>query len=154
MRPQIGVLLAALVFLGVGCSSQTPSPATGGNVPPPIPGSVAATDWRPAEDPPEGFGPGATRFASPQALLRSLMEYGVRDEGGLAEGMRLQGDILETGGATAVAWIQVTGMQDDSIAGSEIRLELRNALAGWYVERLTWRDHCRRGVDRDAGLCL
>ena len=154
MRPRIGTLLIALLSFGVGCSSQSPSPTSRGNDPPPIPGSVATTDWRNGENPPEGFGPEATGFASAHDLLRALMEDGAQADGGLEDGARLQGDILEEGAATATAWLQYSGILDDSIAGYEFRLLMRKALAGWYVESFSWRSHCRRGVDRPADVCL
>jgi hypothetical protein len=62
--------------------------------------------------------------------------------------------MLEEATATATAWVYVTGMMDDSVAGAEIRLLMRLAPAGWFIAEISWRDHCRRGVDQARGLCV
>lgn len=135
-----------------GCSAEDRSPEA--NEPPPFPGSVAATSWRTAEDPPEGFGVDGDRFASPQATLQAVMTFGVQQEGGLPEGVRLVGDVLDQGPATARAWMQVIGSADDAVAGSEVILLMADDGRGWFIERLTWRDHCRRALDRAADVCV
>lgn len=141
-------LLAAIA----GCGGTDPSPEA--NQPPPFPGSVAATSWRTAEDPPEGFGVGGDRFDSPFATLQALMSFGVQQEGGLPAGQRLAGDILDANAATARAWLQLTGMQDDSVAGREILLYLVKDGRGWFIDRLAFRDHCLRGLDPAGDQCV
>lgn len=149
----VGLLLVCVVWLLVGCASQSPSPADALQ-PPPFPGSAAVTDWRMGEDPPEGFGPGAAGYPSPRGLLEALLNEAVQQGDGLPEGTRLTGGLLEVGSASATAWVYQTGTMDDSVAGAEIRLLMRHAPAGWYIDQLSWRDHCRRGADVARDLCL
>jgi len=148
----LGVLLAFLLWLLVACSSESPSPAD--REPPPFPGSAGANAWRLEDDPPEGFGPGTAGFASPGSLLEALLSDVVQRDEGLPEGTRLSGGMLEESSDTATAWVYVTGMLDDSVAGAEIRLLMRSAPAGWYIDQLSRRNHCRRGVDLARDLCV
>ena len=140
-----------LIVSVAGCDADVPPEA---NEPPPFPGSVAATSWRPAEDPPEDFGPGGGRYDSAFATLRALMSFGVQEEGGLPEGVRLVGDVLEANTTTARAWLQLIGGGDDSVAGQEIILLMTRDAGGWFIDRVTWRDHCRRAVDQAKELCV
>jgi hypothetical protein len=116
---------------------------------------VAATSWRTTEDPPEGFGVGDARYDSPMATLEALMTFGVQSErGGLPRGERLVGDVLDASAATARAWIQLTGTEDDSVAGQEILLYLVKDGRGWFIDRLAFREHCRRGADPAGDQCV
>ena len=151
LRVRAAAWSLCLIASVAGCGTD-PSPEV--NEPPQFPGSVAATSWRTAEDPPEGFGAGGDRFDSPFATLQALMNFGVQQEGGLPEGQRLVGDVLDVEAATARAWMHLTGTGDDSVAGSEIILVMAKDERGWFVERLTWRDHCRRAVDQAADICV
>lgn len=152
MHRPLGVLLVSFLWLLVACSSESPSPAD--REPPPFPGSAGANAWRMDEEPPEGFGPGTAGFASAGSLLEALLSDVVQRDGGMPEGTRLSGGMLEESSDTATAWVYVTGMMDDSVAGAEIRLLMRLAPAGWFIAELSWRDHCRRGVDVAGILCL
>ena len=151
MRVRAAAWSLSLIALVAGCSAD-PSPEA--NEPPPFPGSVAATAWRSAEDPPEDFGPGGDRFDSPFATLQAFMTFGVQQDGGLPEGQRLVGDVLDAEDATARAWMHLIGSGDDSVAGQEILLLMSRDDRGWFIERLTWRDHCRRAVDQAQGVCV
>lgn len=140
-----------LIASVAGCGTAPPPEA---NEPPPFPGSVAATGWRPAEDPPEGFGAGGDRFDSPLLTLRAVMTFGVQQDRGLPDGVRLVGDVLEANSTTARAWIQLIGGEDDSVAGQEILLLMSRDEGGWFIDRVTWRDHCRRAVDQAKEVCV
>lgn len=45
------------------------------------------------------------------------------------------------------------GYKDDALAGSDLRIEMRRADDGWFVDELRERFHCRRGIT-DDGLCI
>jgi hypothetical protein len=62
------------------------------------------------------------------------------------------GDVLDASAGTARAWIQLTGTADDSVAGQEILLSMDGR--GWFIDRLAFRDHCRRGVDPAGDQCV
>jgi len=151
---RIAAVSLCLIALVAGCAAPAASEGDGVNAPPPFPGSVAATSWRTAEDPPEGFGVGGARYDSPMATLEALMTFGVQSEGGLPSGVRPTGDVLDAGAATARAWIQLTGTADDSVAGQEILLYMVKDGRGWFIDRLAFRDHCRRGVDPAGDQCV
>ena len=57
-------------------------------------------------------------------------------------------------GESAGAWLQITGTQDDSIAGEEIRMEMEGAGGAWRVAFIETTIHCRRGVDAASQLCI
>ena len=57
-------------------------------------------------------------------------------------------------GESAGGWIQITGTQDDSIAGEEIRLEMEGVGGTWRPVFIESAIHCRRGVDADTQLCV
>lgn len=154
MRIRIAAVSLCVIALAAGCAGPAASEGDGVNQPPPFPGSVAATSWRTTEDPPEGFGVGGDRYDSPMATLEALMTFGVQSEGGLPPGERLTGDVLDASGATARAWIQLTGSEDDSVAGREVLLYLVKDGRGWFIDRLAFRDHCRRGVDPAGDQCV
>jgi hypothetical protein len=144
----------ALMLLVAGCSGASASPSSVLTTPPPIAGSLAATPWDVAEDPPEGFGPGAAGYLSPDQLLQALLRESVSRDGGLPEGARLMAGLAELEGRSAVAWIQIIGFGDDSVVGDEIELTFARGAAGWYVEGMRFRSHCGRGVDAESHLCL
>jgi hypothetical protein len=146
------MLALALV---VGCSrGSSPSPSGAGETAPPLPGSVATTPWETAEDPPEGFGPGVAAFDSPHRLLQALLQQAVSQEGGLPDGTNLTAGIADLRSRSAIAWIQITGLPDDSVAGQELELTFAQDRNGWHVAGLRYRSHCRRGVDATSHLCL
>ena len=151
LRVRAAAWSLALIPLVAGCG---PDASPEANEPPPFPGSAATTAWRAAEDPPEGFGLGGDRFASPFATLQALMTFGVQQDDGLPEGQRLVGDVLEVRDSSARAWMHLIGSSDDSVAGQEIILLMARDARGWFIERLTWRDHCRRAVDQARAACL
>ena len=82
------------------------------------------------------------------------MTFGVQQDGGLPEGQRLVGDVLDASANTARAWMHLTGSGDDSVAGQEIVLLMSRDANGWFIQRLTWREHCRRAVDQAGELCV
>ena len=146
---------AWMLCLGAGvvaCGTVDESP--GVKEPPPFPGSVGATAWETGEDPPEGFGVGGNRYDSPFATLQALMNFGVQQDGGLPEGQRLVGDILDADDDSARAWLHLIGSDDDSLAGWEILLLMTKDARGWFVEELSFRNHCRRGVDPAGAQCV
>lgn len=154
MRMPVAIWSLCLLVLAAGCGATDESPGEGSHAPPPFPGSVAATSWRTTEDPPEGFGVTGDRFDSPFATLQALITFGVQQDGGLPQGRRLIGDILDADATTARAWMQLIGSGDDSVAGSEFLLLLKKDGRGWFVEELQYREHCRRGVDVAGDLCV
>jgi hypothetical protein len=151
VRIRIAAVWLCVIAFAAGCAGPA-SEGEGVNEPPPFPGSVAATSWRTTEDPPEGFGVGGDRYDSPMATLEAMMTFGVQSEGGLPPGERLMGDVLDASAGTARAWIQLTGTADDSVAGQEILLSMDGR--GWFIDRLAFRDHCRRGVDPAGDQCV
>ena len=68
--------------------------------------------------------------------------------------MRRFGWAVAPAGESATAWVHITGTQDDSIAGEEIRLELEGAGGAWRVVFVESTIHCRRGVDAASQLCV
>jgi hypothetical protein len=147
-----GTVLALLLL--VGCSDASPSPSSVFRTPPPLAGSVEATPWELAEDPPEGFGPGIAAFDSPGDLLQALLQKAASPEGGLPDGAQLLAGIVDMERRSAVAWIQVIGVGDGSVAGQELVLALARDASGWHVAGMRYRSHCRLGVDAESHLCL
>ena len=152
MRVRAAAWMLCLSATVAACAAVDESPEV--NEPPPFPGSVAATSWETSEDPPEEFGVGGDRFDSPYATLQALMTFGVQQDGGLPEGQRLVGDILDADDDSARAWLQLIGSGDDSVAGVEMLLLMSRDARGWFVEELSFRNHCRRGVDPAGELCV
>ena len=152
MRLRAAAWMVCLSAAVAACGTVDESPEV--NEPPPFPGSVGVTAWETGEDPPEGFGVGGNRYDSPFATLQALMTFGVQQEGGLPSGQRLVGDILDADDDSARAWIQLTGSGDDSVAGTEILLLMSRDERGWFIEELSFRNHCRRGVDPAGALCV
>lgn len=154
VRIRIAAVSLCVTALAAGCGGPAESDRDGINEPPAFPDSVAATGWRTTEDPPEGFGVGGARYDSPMATLEALMTFGVESDGGLPPGERLTGGVLDASVASARAWIQLTGMGDDSVAGQEILLYMVKDGRGWFIDRLAFRDHCRRGLDPAGDQCV
>lgn len=95
-----------------------------------------------------------TGAASPEALLYALL-LAESERWGLGEHtweqtLRVYRD-PEAG--LAAAAILLWGLQDDAIAGRDIRLHLRQRDDAWFLESAEQRHHCRRGVTADD-LCL
>jgi hypothetical protein len=59
---------------------------------------------------------------------------------------------LEDGGRAYVA-VLAWGIKDDSIAGQDLRLRLREEADGWGIATVEQRFHCARGVT-DGRLCV
>ena len=50
-------------------------------------------------------------------------------------------------GESAGAWVHLTALEDDSIAGEEIRIGMEGVGGVWRVVLVESSTHCRRGVD-------
>lgn len=111
------------------------------------------TPWRPARLPDEGDGVDALRAATPGALLaRVLDRIGWNDDLGTeAWEQTLRVWRGEEGDAVGVAlrW----GLQDDAIAGHDVRVRMRETTGGWAVAGIEERFHCARGITADR-FCL
>jgi hypothetical protein len=53
----------------------------------------------------------------------------------------------------AVGVVLQWGLQDDAVAGRDLRAHMQRVDGVWQVERLERRFHCRRGVS-EGGLCV
>jgi len=89
--------------------------------------------------------------ASAEALLNATAER-IR-EARPGEDVRV-GWFLAPVGESAGAWVQLTGLEDDSIAGEELRLEMEGVGGVWRVVLVESSTHCRRGVDQASQLCV
>jgi hypothetical protein len=114
------------------------------------------TAWRPLEQglPPQLMRNALTDLHSPAALVHGVLGL-LGPEGGLEEGVWEQTTrIRRDGDDRATAVVLQWGGGDDSVAGHDLRIAMRQAEAGWwYVERVEERFQCQRGVTPD-GLCV
>ncbi len=61
--------------------------------------------------------------------------------------------VLQEDGDEAVGVVMQWGLKDDSVAGMDLRANMKRGERAWYIDTLEQRVHCRRGVT-DDGLCL
>lgn len=155
-------LLAALILPACGTRvdpiptpADAASPSAVSEALPPVvealpefPGSVVATPAMPWEPPP-GMGEADTTHDSMASLLLDLR--GLLDTPGTEVRVGLIGEPTDD---AARAYVQVTVVGDDSVAGNEITFELQRSERGWYMTDAQVRAHCRRAVDLDTGLCV
>jgi hypothetical protein len=130
-------------------------------------------DWLRRHTPPElGYAPATTPWrrlephlaerladarlggaASPAALLAELaLALGWGDE--LGEGVweqtiRIRPEADDRALAIVLHW----GLQDDAVAGVDLRVRLRADDGVWHIERVEQRFHCSRGVTPE-GTCV
>jgi hypothetical protein len=123
--------------------------------PPELGYSPATTAWRPVdwEVPAALARPGDDGAATPEALLLRLVtaiEWG----GALGREVWEQTTrVWYDGDDAAVGVVLHWGLQDDSMAGHDLRVRVRRAAGSWYVERVEERFHCSRAATPD-GLCV
>ncbi len=139
-------------MLLVACTSILPEPTP---PTPSFPNSRGSTAWE-AQDvelPPE-FREGNAGFGTPDDLVQAFIDLADMF-GHPAATVRAEGGLLGAPTATeAVGFVQFTAYRDDSLAGSEYRLQLRRGEAGWFIASVEEREHCRRGVAVDSDACL
>lgn len=113
------------------------------------------TDWREWDG---GFNPtlGSANqtWGSPGVLMNAWML-----DVGLSNGLGM--DVWEintrvdfSDEVMAEGYIMSYGMQDDSVAGSDIKLTMLKENDFWYVKKAEVRFRCSRGVSEDEDLCL
>ena len=119
-----------------------------------VPAGVdGATDWTPMSSLPHEFDISA-RFASPAELAN---EFRSQLEAGWAGGPKRPTFELDTyteGDAGTVVVISETGVEDDSVAGTQYALVIGRGADGWTLNGLWGRALCQRGVDLDSQLCV
>ncbi|MEW6524600.1 MAG: hypothetical protein AB1445_13820 [Bacillota bacterium] len=113
------------------------------------------TSWRPSrlELPGEFTRQGST-WQSPGALVSGMVNaLSLSDLLG-QDVWEVTLRVLMSGPNEATGMIMVWGFQDDSVAGRDYRLLLRQEQGRWYVVDAQERDHCVRGVTRECDLCI
>jgi hypothetical protein len=154
----VALACAAIVVVAVsGClpaamptpTSLAPSGITVRAEPPAFPGSVGATRWQVTAEPPPGLGREDTEHDELADAIATLV---TQLRAGTPGAEVLAGLLGEPAADVAQAWVQVAGIDDDSVAGQELVVNLRLGPNGWYVAEATTRTHCRRGVSGD--LCV
>jgi hypothetical protein len=147
-------LRAALVALAISlaaCGAIVPSTAP--EIPvgvPDFPDSAGSLEWASPEgitDVLEALPPASSADALLIAAAQKVAE--LRPD----EDVRF-GWFVAPAGESAGGWIQITGTQDDSIAGEEIRLEMEGVGGAWRPVLIETSIHCRRGVDAASQLCV
>jgi hypothetical protein len=161
-----GLVAALLLLFGlVGCGGVTPSPestASGvagslvplasGEPPPweqPVRGAVAATPWQEVGGD-QPIDPGGGPWADPGALLADTQRFFAAQTPGGEVSVRLVSHDPEAG--TAVGHVRIMNTGDDSVAGTDLRLELGEVDGSWRIVSVEERVHCRRGVSGE--LCV
>lgn len=144
------VLLALLV---AGCSSSAPQPTdreTGLPILadlPPFPGSAGALDWEETSEPADGLGAGDTTHRSIGELVAAVRALAAE------AGAEVNIGFLGRPSAQEATLVIHTGSRDEAVAGDELVAEVRRNERGWYLERIRYRHHCRRGIDEQTGGC-
>jgi hypothetical protein len=122
--------------------------------PPELGYSPGTTPWRPARpDLPSHLTRRQEAAAtSPGALLAEMalaLEWGSEvGEGVWEQTFRLRQEAEDRTVAMVLHW----GLQDDAVAGHDLRVRLRATDGRWYVEQVEERFHCSRGVTAE-GIC-
>lgn len=114
-----------------------------------------STPWKDSERevPEELAGPDGDGAQTPGALLFELASE-LRMSAGLgAEVWEQTVRVLSENDDEAVGVIMQWGFKDDSLAGSDLRVQMERGQERWFVAEMEERFHCRRGVT-DDGLCL
>lgn len=141
------MLLLAGIGVLAGCQVLGPAPT------PLLDGAGGVTEWQVGDDNiPDAFTRGTAAFARAQDLVDAVLAEATGQ--GLPPGARLWSDVQATGSGSAVGIIQLANAGDDSVAGQEIRLRLLRDPAGWYIDAIAYRSHCRRGVDPSGDFCV
>lgn len=110
------------------------------------------TPWRDRQVP-AGFGADGDRFDTPGAAMVALADAVGGAEGLGSESWEIAVRVLSPeAGDRARGAVLMWGFRDDSVAGTDVRVDLRRDGAGWYVRAAETRDHCWRGVT--DGLCV
>lgn len=110
------------------------------------------TRWR-DEEVPAGFGADGDRFDTPGAVTVALADAVGNVEVLGSESWEIAARVLSPeGGNRALGAVLMWGFRDDSVAGTDLRVDLRQDGAGWYVRAAETRSRCRRGVSDE--LCV
>lgn len=110
------------------------------------------TPWR-DEAVPAAFTDGGDRFDAPGALMVALAERLGAAEGLGTESWEVALRVLSPeGGRRARGALLLWGFRDDSVAGTDLRVQLRRDSSGWYVRSAETRERCWRGVSDE--LCV
>ena len=137
-----------------GCALFLPplpseAPPLAGPVPE-FPGSVGQLKWVNAPGPSDVL-EALPPQESAEALLTAAVER-LREAG--PGGDIRAGWFLAPVGESAGAWVHITGTEDDSIAGQELRIGMEGVGGAWRVVLVESSTHCRRGVDEASQLCV
>jgi hypothetical protein len=143
----VGLLVAA-------CGLTEPAPTQLPTTPQPFVGSAGATTWQSSEDrAPDGFGEGVAAYDTPQVLMEALIRR-AQQEGQIPDDAQLRAGVYEERDSSAVVYVQLRGLADDSVAGQEVRMTVRRGRDGWFVDGVEYRNHCSRGIDAATKLCV
>ena len=111
------------------------------------------TPWKEVPSPTPDGAPAGTPPASPgEALTRVAEALGWVDmlgESAWEQTSRVWAPDPDQAVGVVLQW----GLQDDAVAGRDLRAQMRLVDGVWQVERLEQRFHCRRGVS-DDGVCM
>lgn len=143
------LLLLSLPVTACGVLLPSSAPPIPAGVPE-FPGSAGSLDWAS----PEGI-TDVLEALPPAASAEGLLTAAAQRAAELRpdEDVRF-GWVRPLAGDSASAWIQITGLEDDSLAGEEIRLEMEGAGGSWRVVMVESAIQCRRGVDAATQLCV
>jgi hypothetical protein len=152
LRRSVIWLLVSVPLAGCGLflsPSPSDAPPRAGPVPA-FPGSVGQLEWVNApgiSDVLEALPPQATAEALLIAAAERIREARPDEEVQV-------GWFLAPVGESAGAWVHITGLEDDSIAGEQLRLGMEGVAGVWRVVLVESSTHCRRGVDEASQLCV
>lgn len=121
--------------------------------PPELGFDPGTTPWRPARLPVEPGAVDALRAATPGALLALVVERIGWNDGLGGEVWEQTLRVWSGAPGEAVGVVLRWGLQDDAVAGHDLRVHTREGADGWAVTGIEERFHCARGVTAE-GLCL
>jgi len=176
------VIFLLLAVLGIGCGTENkdevlPGPAAAATAtdtvapftreglevqremtllqqrtPPSLELKPGTTAWRAMERSDQQAVSDSTRHTLPGAFLSALvLSLGWPDALGDAvweQTIRVWSESDDSAVGVVLQW----GMQDDAVAGRDLRVQLRLVNGIWHAEKLEERFHCRRAVSAD-GVC-
>jgi hypothetical protein len=124
-------------------------------IPPDLGHTPATTAWQPTrrELPASLADPDRAQADAPGIILYRLIEAWNLHEA-LGQDVwehtaRVHIDADDHAYGVVLAW----GLQDDALAGTDLRVRMRRQDAGWFVTEVDERYQCARGVTED-GLCI
>ena len=152
LRRSLTSLLISVPLAGCGLflsPSPSAAPPLAGQAPQ-FPGSAGQLKWVNApgiSDVLQALPPRASAEALLNAATERIRE--ARPEEEVSAGW-----FLAPVGESAGAWVHLTGLEDDSIAGEQLRIGMEGVGGEWRVVLVESSTHCRRDVDEASQLCV